>query len=144
MNCHRCGDTLPTNARGCPRCDSAPSKTKKLSQTDLHKTRALVQLERCGNCGWMVYPSENECSACGTWINRPWKQNGQAAKPPRTRGKAKPPVYSNTAQEKQGHEDVPASDGIEGRRIWVGIGISVAVIILGAYVWRLLFGTNLQ
>ncbi len=136
MNCHRCGDMLQTNATGCPRCDGAPSHTKKLSQTDLHKTRALVQLERCENCGWMVYPNENECSACGTWVNRPWKQNGVDSKSRRRSKSAK----SVPVQEGEGEE--PKIIG--STPLWFKIVVVIVILFVGAVIWHYLFPNYLE
>ena len=82
MTCRSCGNALPANATGCPRCTpSVPlDKTRRLSVADLHKTRALVGLDVCRNCGSMVYAAATECASCGAWIERPWQQ---AAKPKR-------------------------------------------------------------
>ena len=74
MNCHQCGNTLPPNATACPRCDRPHAKTKVLSESDVNKTRALVQLERCSNCGFMVFPADTECASCGAWIDRDWEK----------------------------------------------------------------------
>ena len=81
MNCHRCGSTLPPNANACPQCDRMPAKTKRLAETDLNKTRALVQLDRCQNCGFMVFPADTECASCGAWIKRDWQKPVKPAKP---------------------------------------------------------------
>src|SRR5438067_87541 len=74
MNCHRCGNTLPPNARACPQCDRPHAKTKVLSESDVNKTRALVHLDRCQNCGFMVFPADTECASCGAWIDRGWQK----------------------------------------------------------------------
>lgn len=141
MNCKRCGNTLPTNSTGCPHCDGAPSHTKKLSEKDLHKTRALVQLERCENCGWMVYPTDDECSACGTWVNRPWKQNGAEKKPRRRGRKAEQPRVQSSG-DRYAHDQVP--HGGSSRQVWVGVAISIAVLCLFAIAWHFMFPSYLQ
>lgn len=76
MYCRNCGNALPENATSCARCTNVavPTKTRRLSSSDLHKTRALVALDRCQNCGFMVFPADTECAACGTWIERAWQQ----------------------------------------------------------------------
>lgn len=79
MNCHRCGNILPTNASSCPRCDNPSPRTKKLSEADINKTRALVQVERCENCGFLMYAGDKECQACGAWAA--WQQPTSATRP---------------------------------------------------------------
>lgn len=75
MNCHRCGNILPTNANVCTSCYRTPDKTRVLQEADanLHKTRPLVHMDRCDNCGFLIYSSDTECQACGTWVDRSWK-----------------------------------------------------------------------
>ena len=142
MNCHRCGNTLPTNAKGCPTCNDTPAHTKKLSETDLHRTRALVQLERCENCGWMVYAADNECSACGTWINRPWKQTSAAKPPKRARKAVKTPVPSQSSGDRYNDDQVPPV-GIS-HQVRVGIAISIALLCLFALAWHFMFPSYLE
>ncbi len=138
MDCHRCGTTLPTNATSCPRCDGAPARTKKLSQTDLHKTRALVPVERCENCGWLVYANDNECTACGAWINRPWKQNAVAAAKPKRGQKVK-------VSEVKNNDNAYSNEGRSGgNRVLIGIVVSLAVLILSGLAYHFLFASRLQ
>lgn len=137
MDCHRCGTTLPTNATSCPRCDGAPARTKKLSQTDLNKTRALVPVERCENCGWLVYANDNECTACGAWINRPWKQGAVEAKPRRGQ-KVK-------ASQVKNNDNAFSNEGRGGgNRVLVGIVVSLLVLVLGGLAYHFLFASRLQ
>lgn len=140
MDCHRCGTTLPTNATSCPRCDGAPARTKKLSQTDLNKTRALIPVERCENCGWLVYANDNECTACGAWINRPWKQSAVEAKP--RRGQK---VRDSKIKDRQVRDNpVPSESAGGGNRVLLGIVVSLAVLILGGLAYHFLFASRLQ
>lgn len=76
MYCRRCGNALPENAPDCS-CQpvAAPhNKTRLLPVSDPNKTRALVALDQCRNCGFMVFPANTECASCGTWIERTWQQ----------------------------------------------------------------------
>ena len=116
MNCRRCGNALPANAAGCPRCDGGerpPAKTKRLTESDLNKTRALVQIERCQNCGFMVFPADTECASCGTWIDRAWQT------PAASKSKKAAPAPAKA-------------------RVLFGIGISFLVFCLSFIVWQFL------
>ena len=110
MNCHRCGQPLTTNAISCGHCGRIDAKTRVFVDPASRQTQMLVQVERCANCGFLVYPGDTECSACGTWINRAWKQPGGGAK----------------------NRAVPANI------VWIGVAISLIVVAGLAVVWRLL------
>ncbi len=112
MYCRTCGNALPANAPVCPRCTPPVplDKTRRLSVADLHKTRALVALDRCRNCGFMVFPADTECASCGTGIERPWRQ--AVANPKRK----------------------PAPSMPQSRIVAMGIAISILVLSLTALV----------
>jgi RNA polymerase subunit RPABC4/transcription elongation factor Spt4 len=111
MNCHRCGNILSTNSSSCPHCDRPPPRTKKLSEADINKTRAIVQVERCENCGFLMYAGDKECQACGTWSA--W-QNPAAATRPRM-----------------------SHDGkIDKKRMLAGIILSILLLSVLVIVWH--------
>ena len=117
MNCHRCGNVLPTNASSCAHCNNPLPKTKRLVESDYNKTRALVQVERCANCGFLVFAGDSECQSCGTWIDRAWQKSEASAGAGKT------------------------GAGNSGKK-WVLVGVAVSIVLLGltAIVWRMLSG----
>ena len=121
MNCHRCGNILPANASSCPRCDSPPARTKRLVEAELNKTRALVLVERCENCGFLLYAGDKECQSCGAWASRSWQ------KPSKTTGSR---ISSG--------ESTKGSVG--KKRVLAGVVISLLLLGLTAIAWYFLSG----
>ncbi|HZP84080.1 MAG TPA: hypothetical protein VFB21_20735 [Chthonomonadaceae bacterium] len=86
MQCNRCGSRLSPSNPVCPVCSQQPiavsADAPDAPDLEMQKTRYLVPLEQCPRCRFVVFPSQQRCSSCGTLIERPWLKPAWTSTPP--------------------------------------------------------------
>jgi uncharacterized membrane protein YvbJ len=88
----------------------------------------------CSNCGSVLSPGASYCSQCGHRVG-----GGAAAEQPSTVNLSAPPTADSPRITEEDAKRIARAQTLEqGRNIWIGCGIFVAVFVIGWLILTLL------